>query len=327
MTKSLRARPITGTIGLVCLMLLVMASSSTAQTSKQRALVLSGGGPVGEAWESGVLVGLKESGVDLSDADLILGTSAGAVVGGRLASRMPQKDFIDAALAPADAPPPGAPPAPKPSGPPPDLSFLGAKLDAMTSDDAHNQPLRAAIGRWAMQAHPVVDEAGFVASYQRRFPAQWPSRAFECVSIDAGDGSIKVWKESSNEPTALAVAASCALPGVFAPVAINGHRYMDGGVRSVSNADLASGCRTALVLAPTMGLNDPLAKSFTRALPMELAKLRAGGCQVELIAPDAASIKAFGPSVGNERGRSPAFDAGRVEGQNLAREIGELWRR
>ena len=93
----------------------------------------------------------------------------------------------------------------------------------------------------------------------------------------------------------------------------------------MTNADLARGCKIALVLAPTVGPNDALAKSFTRPLNGELRTLRDSGCKVELIAPDAASLKAFGTSIGDESHRAPALDAGRVEGRNKAGVISKLW--
>ena len=300
------------------------AEGSRSET-KDRAVILGGGGPVGEAWESGVIAGLTEKGIDLSHADLIIGTSAGAIVGARLASRMPPADFINAALAPSDGPPAGQPDQAS-SSPPPDLSFLAGKLQEMGIRKGAQQSIRAEIGEWAQKVRPVVSESQFVASYRRRFPEkEWPGRGYECVSVDAADGSLRLWNGSSGVPLALAVASSCALPGVFAPVTINDHRYMDGGVRSVTNADLARGCKTAVVLAPTMGLDDPLAESFTRPLNAELQTLRDSGCKVELIVPDAASLKAFGSSIGDENHRAPALNVGRIEGQNKAGEIARLW--
>src|SRR5271170_3819384 len=117
---------------------------------------------------------------------------------------MPLADFIDAAVARSDGPPP-APTDNEPVGPPPDLSFLAAKLEEMGVADASQQSIRAEIGGWALKVHPVVSEAGFVASYQRRFPNKpWPSPAYECVTVDADDGSLHVWKESSHVPLPLA---------------------------------------------------------------------------------------------------------------------------
>jgi NTE family protein len=228
---------------ILCFVPMMSAQTASSGEVKGRALVLGGGGPVGEAWESGIIAGLKDRGIDLANADLIVGTSAGAIVGARLAGRMPSADFIDAALAPSDGPPASSQATDNsPAGPPPDLSFLARKLEEMSAAGASLQLLRREIGEWALKVYPVVSEAQFIASYRRRFPKdQWPGHAYECVTIDAGDGSMRVWNEASGVPLAIGVASSCALPGIFAPVTIGDHRYMDGGVRSVTNADLARG--------------------------------------------------------------------------------------
>lgn len=292
-----------------------------------RVLVLGGGGPVGEAWESGIVAGLTENGVDLSNADRIIGTSAGAIVGARLALGMPEPEYIDAALAPSDGSPANRSPNQSSTAPPPpDLSFLGAKLKEKASVGHAEESIRA-IGEWAQRVRPVVSESQFVASYERRFPEnRWPRAAYECISVDTDDGSLRVWNQSSGVRLALAVASSCALPGVFAPIAINGHRFMDGGVRSVTNADLARGCTKAVILAPTTGLDDDqIARDFTQPLDAELRALRSSGCGVELLSPDAASLKAFRPSIGDESRRAPALEAGRVQGRRTAARIATLW--
>ena len=173
-------------------------------------------------------------------------------------------------------------------------------------------PIRAEIGEWAEKAPPVVSESEFVASYKCRFPEKgWPSRAYECTSVETADGSLRIWDRSSGVPTAIAVASSCALPGLFAPVTVNGHRYMDGGVRSATNADLASGFNTVLVVAPTFGQTNPIAKHGD--LLNELKALRKSGCKVELIVPDNASLKAIGAMLGDESRRAPAANVGLLE--------------
>ena len=311
---------------LVSLLVICAPTAGSCTETGGRALILGGGGPVGEAWESGVIAGLMEKGVDLSRADLIIGTSAGAIVGARLASRMPRSDFIAAAIAWPDGSPAREQPDQTSSSPPPDLSFLAAKLQEMGAGKGSQESIRAEIGKWAQKVRPVVSESQFVASYKRRFPeTDWPRQAFECTSVEAADGSLRVWNGSSGVPLAVAVASSCALPGLFAPVMIDGRQYMDGGVRSVTNADLARGCETALVLAPTKGSNDELAKRFTRPLSGELRILQDSGCKVELIVPDPRSLEAFGPTLGAVNHRAPAFDAGRVEGRSEAGKIVNLW--
>lgn len=306
----------------VLIMAVILGSTSgRAEEGMDRVLILGGGGPVGEAWESGIIAGLKEKGVALVHAERIIGTSAGSIVGARLASKMSDADFINAALEPTDDGP--KPPA---SQKPPDLSFLATKLAEMNTGQRPRQDIRAEIGAWAMRVRPMITETDFVSGYQRRFPlSKWPDPRYEAISVDTSDGLMRAWNESSGVPLAKAVAASCALPGVFAPVTIDGHYYMDGGVRSVTNADLARGCKVAVILAPTAGLDDPIAKDFTHPLDGEMRTLRDNGCKVELIAPDAASLMAFGPSIGDERHRAQPLEAGRAQGKNLAAEIARMW--
>src|SRR5262249_31984562 len=114
------ARLIACALGVAALLTAGTRSADCAGVERGLAVVLGGGGPVGEAWESGVLVGLAESGIDMSRADVIIGTSAGAIVGARIASRMPRADIIHAALARSDGSKRDAPP-PAASGTAPDL--------------------------------------------------------------------------------------------------------------------------------------------------------------------------------------------------------------
>jgi len=287
-----------------------------------RALIFGGGGPVGEAWESGVIAGLAEKGLDLSQADRIIGTSAGAIVGARLASGMTPKQLAQAALKRFEGPPP--PPIQNPA-PPHDLSYLVGKLEGLNAGKVTEQSVGVEVGKWALTVHPIATESEFVTSYWRRFPKrQWPSNAYECVSVDAVNGSLKVWNKSSGVSLALAVASSCALPGLFLPVTIDAHRYMDGGVRSATNADLARGCKIAIVMAPTVGINHPLAKLSVARLDRELQILRDSGCKVALIVPDAASVSAFERSGAEEDRNAAVLAAGRTEGRGKADEIARL---
>src|SRR5216683_6159469 len=145
---------------LASLLFVCVRAMGSGSMNKDRAIVLGGGGPVGEAWESGIISGLADKSIDLSGADLILGTSAGAIVGARVASRMPRQDFIDGALAPSAGPPPGKRDQAS-SGPPPDLTFLAGKLHEMEAGKRSEQSIRAEIGEWALKARPVVSEPLF----------------------------------------------------------------------------------------------------------------------------------------------------------------------
>jgi NTE family protein len=295
------------------------AAADTNHQALDHVLILGGGGPVGEAWESGVMAGLAESGVGLTEIDRIIGTSAGAIVGARVAGRMSPLGLVRAALTRFEGPPPQHIP------PAPGLSFLVGKLEELNAGKLSEQSVGIEVGQWALKVNPIVSEEGFVASFQRRVPQpDWPSGAYECVSVDAMDGSLRVWDEASKVQPALAIASSCALPGFFAPVTISGHRYMDGGVRSATNADLARGCKTAIVLAPTVGPSDALAKVSVKRLDEELRILRESRCKVALIVPNAGSLRAFGGTLGNSSRVGPALEAGRVQGGGIASKIAGL---
>jgi len=300
-------------------LVMIYAPVAIAGETYGNALVLGGGGPVAEAWESGIIAGLADRGVYLSRMDRIIGTSAGAIVGARLAMGMTPEQLTHQALIRFE----GAPPVPtqKPP-PPPDLSFLVSQLEELNAGKTTEQSVGVEVGRWALSAHPVATESEFVASFWRRFPKkQWPSGAYECVSVNAADGSLKVWNESSGVPLALADASSCALPGFFAPVEIDGQPYMDGGARSATNADVARGSKTAIVVVPTAGINHPLAALSVPRLDLEVGILRKSGCKVALILPDSASVRAFGQSGAEETRNAAALDAGRIEGRAKAKEI------
>jgi NTE family protein len=318
-----RLKNCTSVTGLVLawLALVYAGAADTRREAPDHALVLGGGGPVGEAWESGVIAGLMENGVDFAAMDRIIGTSAGAIVGARIAGRMSGSELTTAALTRFEGP------SPRPSGIPrrPDLTFLVRKLEDLNAGKLSEQSVGAEVGQWALKLPPLASETEFVASFERRFPQpSWPSPAYECASVDAVEGSLRVWNASSRVPLALAVASSCALPGFFAPVTIEGHRYMDGGARSATNADLARGCKTAIVLAPTVGPSDALAKVSVKRLDHEVEVLRESGCKVAVIVPDAASLSAFGGTLANSGRASLAVEAGRTQGLDSARNIAGL---
>ena len=110
-----------------------------------------------------------------------------------------------------------------------------------------------------------------------------------------------------------AVAASCAVPGVWPPVTIGGSRYIDGGIWSLTNSDLATGCDLVVVLAPL----------FDQAMHAELAGL---GTRVEsvVITPDNRSIAAFGSDVLDPAVREPSARAGLAQGLGESARIAAI---
>jgi NTE family protein len=294
----------------------------------KRALVLGGGGPVFIAWESGLLAGLAEEGLDLSNADLIVGTSAGSVVGSKLAMGHSPAALAAPFLASANDQI-SSPSQLRGSGPP-DLAVLIQKMAQAAMGTVPPEQARIELGAFALQTETMSEEA-FIKSFGHTiadYPdGSWPDR-FACTAVDTADGSFVMWNREAGVSLAHAVASSCSVPGVFPPVTIRGRRYMDGGMRSGTNADMARGHDLVFVVALSLGAGagpNPMAEAFRRRLDAELDVLRSSGSRIELILPDAASIEAFGPNMMDYRRRPAAARAGFARGRAIANNLCALW--
>jgi NTE family protein len=296
-----------------------------------RALVLSGGGPVGIAWEAGLVAGLAEGGVDLAAADFILGTSAGAFVGSQLAMGKPAAEMAKAILAEADRPRPAPPPVGGQSAEAraaPNLGALFVMMQQARTGERDPQEVRREIGAFALAAQ-TVDEATFIRGFGRSLSeAQadaWPERGYACTAVDAETGEFVIWDAAAKVGLARAVASSCSVPGVFPPITINGRRYIDGGMRSGSNADLATGHELVVVIGFRTAAEPALSERMRAPLETELEALRAGGARAELILPDDASVAAIGVNAMDGRARPAACQAGLAQGKALAAALKPVW--
>ncbi|WP_304192400.1 patatin-like phospholipase family protein [Phenylobacterium aquaticum] len=293
----------------------------------RKALVLGGGGPVGIAWESGLISGLARAGVDLGKADFILGTSAGSFVGARLAMGAQAATLVDPIL--AEPPPaPRAEGAPKPA-PPADLSQL-MKLMAEAGSGARDpQEVRVEIGAFAKAAE-TPDETTFISSFGRSFAGlpdtTWPERGYGCTAVDVETGEFVLWTAESGVGVTRAVASSCSVPGVYPPVTLKGRRYMDGGMRSGTNADMATGYDQVVVVQVRAGATaGAAAEAHARRFEAEIAVLRDGGAEVMVLSPDAGSLAAMGLNLMDFRKRADAARAGVAQGADAAAGLRALW--
>lgn len=287
-----------------------------------RAVVLGGGGPVGIAWESGIAAGLAEHGINIGEADFIMGTSAGSVVGSQLALGRSPQSLLAAQLAlPAAT---GLPPGSGTPASAPDLTpLMELMARAATSTDPPEQ-VRAEIGAFALAAKTMSEEE-WLASFGRiaDFGAEgWPGHSYTCTAVDAETGEFVTWGQGSGVPLGRAVASSCAVPGIFPPITLNGRRYIDGGMRSATNADVAKGHDRVLAVAVTVGLAPPGVPDRSRmSLDDEVGALREGGAAVETIVPDRESLEVFGVNLMDGSRRAACAEAGlrqgRAEGQRL----------
>ena len=288
-----------------------------------RALVLGGGGPVGIAWETGLLAGLAENGVNLADADLIIGTSAGSAVGAQLAmGRQPQQMY--AALA-ADAGNTRPGPTRQNTGEGGAAPNLMPLMELMQKAAAGGDPveIRKEIGKFALEAKTMGEE-DFIATFGRMLASaeSWPSRQYMCTAVDALTGEFQTWGNDSNVPLSRAVASSCSVPGIYPPITINGRRYIDGGMRSATNADLVKGYDQVVVVAVTSGAaQGPMAEAARKRFEAEMETVRENNASVSLIGPDAASLEAFGLNLMDFTRRAGAAEAGLSQGKAEASRI------
>jgi NTE family protein len=279
-----------------------------------RALVLGGGGVAGIAWMTGLLFGLIENGVDLRNADLILGTSAGAAVGAQLGCPISLEELYRRQVEPAL----------QTREITPDPRLLQQLLEAFptVATPCDRAELTRKVGQWALRA-PTVSEEERRSVVANRLPAHaWPDRLLRITAVDTGSGETRIFDRHSGAGLVVAVAASCAVPGVWPPVTIDGHRYMDGGVRSADNADLAQGYDRIVILSPN-GLRADEIVAFP--LQEQLDTLKDAGAKIYLVEPDRTSRTAIGLNPLLPATRKPAAEAGRVQVQPIAKDLEHFW--
>jgi NTE family protein len=273
-----------------------------------RALVLGGGGVTGVAWELGLLAGLAEAGVDLTGADLVVGTSAGSVVGAIVTGGEALAEAYGRQLAPATSEKPAR------VGLGLLLRYVGS---ALTRDE---RQARARVGALALATTTVPEQERRDVIANRLAGADWPTRQRLLITaVSADDGEFVVFDADSRVSLVDAVAASCAVPGVWPPITIHGRRYIDGGTRAPANVDLAAGSDIVVVLAPiTVALRRAM-----RVRP-QLAALPAGTRSV-LVVPDGQARLAIGRNVLDPARRAGAARAGKAQAPAVAQSVGAVW--
>ncbi|MBO0692819.1 MAG: patatin-like phospholipase family protein [Acidimicrobiaceae bacterium] len=292
------------------------------------ALVLGGGGTVGIGWEAGLLTGLADGGLDLTLADLVIGTSAGSVVGAHLRLGT---DLAVYAKERTEAVERGELDLPSMADIPPGQieAFINAVTEAFKAPGP--EPGRAVIGRFAVEAEMIMTPERQMSYLAELAGRAWPE-GFKCTAVETASGRFVVWDADSGIDLQLAVAASCAVPGIFPPVSVSGKRYMDGGMRSSINADMAKGHDTALVLvvvdhALPPGLSDPRVELMATRQQAELDDLASSGATVDVIWPDQQlrELTMWGLDLMDTGRAAAAFEAGRRRGQQEAPRLLERW--
>ena len=290
------------------------------------ALVLGGGGSTGNAWLIGVIAGLFEAGLDVTRADLIIGTSAGSTAAAQITGVTPAEQLADILAA---APGPRTGPAGSGRGPistRPVINHLErtSRIIASAEDAAD---MRRRLGAAALELDAASDgswQTQWRATVASRLPSQlWPERRVLITAVEADTGDPVVFDRHSGVDLADAVAASCA-SGL--PYRIGDNRYIDGGYRSnAENADLAAGYARVLVLSPFSGRpRTPV--DWGMHLATQVDELRARGSRVETIFPDSNSEHLFGANAMDVSLHPSAARAGYDQGRARAEQLTEFWR-
>ncbi|CQD02210.1 phospholipase [Mycobacterium europaeum] len=280
----------------------------------RRALVLAGGGIAGIAWETGVLRGIADESPTaarlLLDSDVLVGTSAGSAGAAQIGSGSALDALFDRQV--------GESSPEIDSGVDVDTiteMFLAALAEPYTdpSDKTRQQMQRIGAVALATETVPPPVRRQVIA---RRLPSHdWPDRTLRITAIDVSTGELAVFDRESGVDLVDAVAASCAVPGAWPPVAIACRRYMDGGVASSINLGVAADCDAAVVLLPS-GADAP--SPFG---PGPAAEIFAFPGAVFAVFADADSVAAFGPNPLDPKCRVASALAGREQGRREARAV------
>jgi NTE family protein len=273
----------------------------------KRALVLGGGGVAGIAWETGVLQGIADESAAaaraLLDSDVLVGTSAGSAVVAQIGSGLSLEDLFARQVREASAeidPAVGVD------------AVTELFLDALSQPDATAAQKRQRIGAVALATETVAEPVRRQVIAQRLPTHAWPDRVLRVTAIDIATGELVVFDRDSGVGLVDAVAASCAVPGAWPPVTIGDRRFMDGGIGSTINLDVADDCDVAVVLVPA-GVSAP--SPFGAGPAAEIAAF--GGVALGLFADD-ESLAAFGSNPLDPRCRIGSAEAGRAQGRREA---------
>lgn len=291
----------------------------------KRVLVLGGGGNVGIAWETAVAKGLLDGGVDVRKADLIVGTSAGSVVGAHLAhGRSP--DEIAAFQREAAARRAAGNGGPLPSAGPTDPSEALGVFTLWSSFSDMTPEACAQVGRLALNVKTMPEKQWLDGFRANNWPG-WPGTPLLVTAVDCETGELRAFDAKHGVPIERVVAASCAVPGLFPPVTIDGRRYMDGGVRSGTSADLAQRIEpdVVLIVAP-MGASDRgIGVLAAKQIAREKGELEAAGVIVQLVRFDVAAKEAAGPNLMDPTRAAATAAAGEAHARRLADELRAAW--
>lgn len=274
-------------------------------------LVLGGGGVVGIAWELGVLDALmQEQALSPTEAETLVGTSAGSVVSTQLAGGRSIDDLVAEQLAPPAGSTGGGAAAP-------DMNAVMQIFGGMMTATEMTRELALTTGKLALEA-PTGSQESWIGWFERMVGVDdWPEADLRVVAMSCTKGERRVWTKADGADLHRAIASSCSVPGLFPPVTIDGDRYTDGGAWSPSNADILAGegLDAVLFIGPIGG--------FLAGRPQvdaELETLASKGARTDSLLPGPAfeelRLKLMDPAF-----RQQGLEVGRQDGAAAAARV------
>jgi NTE family protein len=295
------------------------------------ALVLGGGGAAGNAWEIGIIAGLAEAGLDMTEvADVVIGTSSGATAAAQVRSGIPPAElFASVVSAPVQSVGQNRE---RPAALP--MATVFERMRAISAAATSAADLQRAMGAFGLECDSILAATAeqHRAVVAARLPRhEWPDAPMVVVAVNAHTGELATFDRDSGVDLVDAVTAGTALPGSSPTIRLNGTHYINGGVRSPENADLASGYANVVVLSPFGGRSGTLPegqfeglrrpREWGMDLESQVETLRKGGIRVEVITPDADSQAAMGTNQMNPATRIPSARAGFAQGKREATRV------
>jgi NTE family protein len=275
-----------------------------------RAVILGGGGITGIAWEIGVICGLRDRDVDLSTADALIGTSAGAFAATEIASGVDletryREQFEEATHEIAATM---------------SAETQAAYGEAIKAGYPDRQKIAKLFGQLAMRSQTVSTEARASVVCARLPITEWPSAPLGFTAIDAETGELHVLNKASGLTLVEAASASGAVPGLWPAVHAGGRWWIDGGMVSVANVELGAAYKRVVVIAPVV--------AGLPGLPTvddHVATLKQDGVRVALISPNDQTREAIGANPFDPTRRGAAAEAGRAQGRDGADDVRAVW--
>jgi NTE family protein len=274
-------------------------------------IALGGGGPVGVAWEVGVLAGLGEAAsFQPNQARVIVGTSAGAIVGVLVRQGRAPEDLVAWLDGPGLAGP----------LPEPDMQALGAFFELMAAEDMPTEEVLRKVAELALSARTQPVEPFIATIGQGLGAGDWPPGDLRITAIDCDSCQLRVWTAADGVGLERALTSSIAVPTIIGPVPINGHRYMDGGIRSPSSVDVlaGTGVRQAIFIGPIAG--SAATPRLDALLDRERAVLAAEGIPLLAIVPG-DGFRPLAAELMNPARQKDALAVGLADGRAAAADL------